>query len=616
MSEQSISKETERANSDTRQWFQVVVVLLIGLILAWFSTLESLRLARSDIERDFKRDASALAGRIWMQFRAQIELSNDLASYAVAAIPVRDSLDIRVRKERFESFVNQGTRFANKQQYVALLGINGDTQRLESWYRASASLNDPADRDLIQKLVTTPVIVEEVDKALIDLRPRFFLLDDENKARFGLGNGFATIYPFRYDDGGIGVVMLLTELQNMLSRLVISPPLDRALAQVSLAGRTRTKALIARQFGTEKFADTIADFDMHQFDDLHHTAHKVVGKLDWQIDIWPPIDVYKVDYGRPAVTAAVVLLLTSLVCFIIYSQTERASRIVEIVNRRTSALKEAHRELEGNYHLLKSLNTDLDKARRTAEIANASKSEFIATVSHELRTPLNAVLGFSQLLRDQALGPLGDARYLDYASDIYESGSYLLQLINDILDLAKLEAGKLELVQGTVSVARLHDRVNAIILPTAESKDIALSITVADDVPDQFEGDELRLRQILLNLGSNAVKFTNSGSISFSCTAFEQQGDPRQWIRFSVTDTGVGIPSNKLANLFDRFTQVDNSRTRTHNGAGLGLSICRELTTMMGGRISVTSEIDKGSQFIVEIPVELVEEDNDDSDFI
>jgi signal transduction histidine kinase len=252
--------------------------------------------------------------------------------------------------------------------------------------------------------------------------------------------------------------------------------------------------------------------------------------------------------------------------------------------------------------MLQNLNRDVEEARRSAETANKAKSEFLATMSHELRTPLNAILGFSQILQEQALGPLGDQRYADYAKDINASGTHLLAIINDILDLAKLEAGKIQIEQNVLSSRMLVGRVITLLSQQADGKGVILDAEFADNMPDYIMGDELRLRQILINLGSNAIKFTNQGAVIFRLHPRPFATGQPGWV-LEVEDTGIGIPEEKQATLFDRFTQVDTALSRRHGGVGLGLAICRELVGQMDGKISVRSMVGVGTTIRVHLPL-------------
>jgi signal transduction histidine kinase/DNA-binding response OmpR family regulator len=250
-------------------------------------------------------------------------------------------------------------------------------------------------------------------------------------------------------------------------------------------------------------------------------------------------------------------------------------------------------------------NESLAQARQTAEAASRAKSEFLSTMSHELRTPLNAVLGYAQILmRDHSLSQ----RHLADLSIIQRSGEHLLTLINDLLDLAKIEAGKFEVLPGPVSLPMCLQAVADIVRVKADEKDLLFTLDVAPDLPRAVHTDEKRLRQVLLNLLSNAVKFTRRGEVRLVVRRLAPDDAATQEARvgFEVHDTGVGMHPEQLNDLFQPFGQVGDAQSRSA-GTGLGLAISRELVRLMGGDITVTSQPGQGSQFSFELLLPVLE---------
>jgi signal transduction histidine kinase/CheY-like chemotaxis protein len=248
---------------------------------------------------------------------------------------------------------------------------------------------------------------------------------------------------------------------------------------------------------------------------------------------------------------------------------------------------------------LKQQEAKLAAARDAADEANRTKSNFLANMSHELRTPLNAIIGLSDMLVSNA-ARFGTDKALEPLRRVHRAGTHLLGLINQVLDLSKIEAGKLELNVETVSLAPLIDEVVGTARPLAEQNRNALSIECPRELPS-IEADALRLRQILLNLLSNACKFTKDGSIKLRVGPALR--DARQVLEFAVIDTGIGMTPEQTARLFEEFSQADASIARQYGGTGLGLAITRRLCQMMGGDVTVTSEPGKGSTFVVRLPL-------------
>jgi signal transduction histidine kinase len=243
---------------------------------------------------------------------------------------------------------------------------------------------------------------------------------------------------------------------------------------------------------------------------------------------------------------------------------------------------------------------ELRGAMQAAEYANRAKSEFLANMSHELRTPLNAIIGFSEILTREMFGPLGSANYSTYAEDIRASGSHLLEIINDILDVSKAEAGHISLIESELDLADSIQSAMRLVGPRAREKGIEMNVEMPA-APIIVLADELRLRQILLNLLSNAVKFTNAGRVTVRVHPDTDTG-----LTLQVVDTGIGIRESDLARVFEPFAQAETNLARSNEGTGLGLPLSRKLVELHGGTLTIASTFGVGTVATIYLPAELV----------
>ncbi len=282
-------------------------------------------------------------------------------------------------------------------------------------------------------------------------------------------------------------------------------------------------------------------------------------------------------------------------------QEERLRENEERLQRLVSELKHSREQLEKQATDLKHLAEETEAAKQRAEGASLSKSQFLANMSHELRTPLNAIIGFSDMMKGQLLGPIGSPRYVEYAKDINSSGTHLLSLINDVLDMSKIESGRYTIHPEALDGAEMLRSCARLVRVRASESDVALGIGVAQELP--LEADARALKQVLLNLLTNAIKFTPSGgSVNLSA------GRERDGVVFRVADTGVGISAEDLPRIGRRFEQVDNALTRKGEGTGLGLALSRALVELHGGTLEIESAIGKGTTVSVWLPATVTKE--------
>ncbi len=264
--------------------------------------------------------------------------------------------------------------------------------------------------------------------------------------------------------------------------------------------------------------------------------------------------------------------------------------MIELADR-TEALQQANKALETEISMREKTQQELALAKERAEAADQAKSDFLAGMSHEIRTPMNTILGMAELM----LGTHPTTEQRKYIEIFHSSGEMLMGIINDVLDLSKVEAGEVVLETLPIDLADFVARTREIVAGRAHQKGLEFIVDIGRDVPKHFTGDPIRLRQVLVNLIDNGVKFTDNGSVRL--TIHRTENGPPGRLTFAVSDTGIGVPPKAQSEIFNRFTQADASTTRKYGGTGLGLAICSRLVDLMGGRIGLESEPGQGSTF-------------------
>jgi len=286
------------------------------------------------------------------------------------------------------------------------------------------------------------------------------------------------------------------------------------------------------------------------------------------------------------IAAVATMLLVLLAAYLIREIRFRASHEIDLAAERGK---------------LEAANAELTASKEHAEAASRAKSEFLANMSHELRTPLNAIIGFSELIRDEHVGPIGNARYTSYANDIHDAGRHLLTVINDVLDLAKIEAGKVALEEDIVQLADIIIASVAQVRAAAEHKNVHLDIQIAGTLP-RIRADGHKLCRVLINLLANSVKFTPAEGHVAIGAAWLAAGT----VEITVRDDGIGMNSEEVAIALEPFAQIENTLTKTHEGTGLGLPLTKRLVMLHGGFLEIDSVKGVGTTVRVLLPASRV----------
>jgi len=395
----------------------------------------------------------------------------------------------------------------------------------------------------------------------------------------------------------VGLPVLKVKIFNMRGLTIYSSELSE-IGAIENEDK-EFKATVVWQTPTSKssFRDVFRSFD-GDVNDRHliesylpikgEQGHKL--KMEGVFELYTDV-TKQISHIRQNTMIVVVYLLFGLGALysVLFLTVRRADRIMKL----------QYTDLQHEIAERQSAEQRYKQARDAAETANKAKSEFLASMSHDLRTPLNAIMGFSDMMRTRAFGPLGDTHYDEYASDIYESGALLVDMINDVLDLSKIEAGKFELFEENLEISSLIGISLRQLEQMAERSHQTVSVDVAADMP-KLLGDERAIVQILNNLLSNAIKFTpDGGKIAISAVEDENGG-----IVLSVSDTGLGMSEEGIEMALKPFEQAADAQSRRHKGTGLGLHISTNFMKLLGGTLEIQSEIAKGTTVALLFPPE------------
>lgn len=448
---------------------------------------------------------------------------------------------------------------------------------------------------------------------------------------------FSIAVPFKRDDGAIFAILVLQPNENYLKDAI--RPAEKGNRHIFVVDRHG--AMVS---DTEAATDNVVDLsrvplvrkalkgesgsgrmiDIHGKDPVFAAYHPV-REWGWGVVVERSLEeVYeptrKVALGLYIFTG-IMLLLAVLMGYRWAKEIDNSRRNTLALRKLTEKLTYSNEELQAMNEELQAQQEEISEANRKLTEVSRTKSDFLANMSHELRTPLNSVIGFSEVLQDETFGPLNEKQG-EYVGHILTSGRHLLSLINDILDLSKVESGRMELERSRFPLRAALDAAMTLLKEKALKNSLELGLEVDPDADVLIDADQRKLKQILFNLLSNAVKFTPAGgSVRVSARRVPGRGiagmrigagpptgigageEAPGWIEISVTDTGIGTREEDFPKLFKEFTQLESPYTKEYEGTGLGLALAKKLVELHGGTIGVTSEIDKGSRFHFTLPL-------------